>query len=116
MRKRKKGKKFSREASPRSALLNSLVRSFIIKGKIKTTEARCKEAARLAEKLITKTRSGSLAARRMAFQYLDDRGVKKLMEEVAPKYKERQGGYTRVIKLGRRNSDGAKMAIAEFVS
>ena len=115
MRKRKQGRKFSRTAAPRRALLDSLIRALIIKGRIQTTEARAKETQRFAEKLITKTRTGSMAARRHAALHLDARAVKKLLEEIAPRYKERKGGYTRVIKLGIRESDAARMAILEFV-
>ncbi|MBI4122750.1 MAG: 50S ribosomal protein L17 [Parcubacteria group bacterium] len=115
MRKRKQGRKFSRMASPRKAFLNSLVRALIIKGRIQTTEARAKETRRFAEKLITKTRTGSMMARRQAALHLDARAVKKLLDEIAPRYKERRGGYTRVIKLGVRGSDGARMALLELV-
>ncbi|MDO8655345.1 MAG: 50S ribosomal protein L17 [bacterium] len=115
MRKRKQGRKFSRMAAPRQALLNSLVRSLIIRGRIRTTEARAKETSRFAEKLITKTRTGTMAARRHAALHLDARTVKKLLDEIAPRYRERQGGYTRVIKLGVRGSDGAHMALLELV-
>lgn len=115
MRKRKQGRKFSRMAAPRRALLSSLVRSLIIRGRIQTTEARAKETRRFAEKLITKTKTGSMAARRHAALHLDARAVKKLLDEIAPRYKGRQGGYTRVIKLGVRGSDGARMAILELV-
>lgn len=115
MRKRKQGRKFSRMAAPRRALLDSLIRSLIIKGRIQTTEARAKETQRLTEKLITKTRTGSMAARRYAALHLDARATKKLLDEVAPRYKHRNGGYTRVIKLGIRESDSARTAILEFV-
>ena len=115
MRKRKQGRKFSRTASPRRALLSSLIRALIMKGRIQTTEARAKETRRFAEKLITKTRTGSMAARRYAALRLDARAVKKLVDDIAPQYKERKGGYTRIIKLGVRGSDGARMALLEFV-
>ncbi|MBI2452830.1 MAG: 50S ribosomal protein L17 [Parcubacteria group bacterium] len=115
MRKRKQGRKFSRTAAPRRALLDSLIRALIIKGRIQTTEARAKETQRFAEKLITKTRTGSMAARRYAALHLDARATKKLLDEIAPRYKERKGGYTRVIKLGVRGSDGARMGLLEFV-
>ena len=115
MRKRKKGRKFSRTSAIRKAFLYSIVRALILKGRIRTTEARAKEAAQFAEKLVTKTRMGSMTGRRQAAQYLDASAAKKLMEEVAPRYKERKGGYTRVTKLGARKTDGARMAILEFV-
>jgi len=115
MKKLKKGRKFSRKRNQRRALLNSLVNSFLDKGKIKTTEAKAKEVLRFSEKLITLAKKGDLASRRILQTRLSGKAAKKLIEEIAPAYKERQGGYGRVIKLGQRKTDGAKMAIIELV-
>ena len=115
MRKRVQITKFSRKAAPRKALLSSIARALFIKGKIITTEARAKAISSLAERLITKSRKGDLTAIRFLSTYFDRPKVKKIIEEIVPKYKERTGGYTRVTKLGPRKSDGAKMAVIEFI-
>lgn len=115
MKKRKKGRKFSRETDQRKILLKSLARSFFFREKIKTTEAKAKEISGFSEKLITKAKKGDLSAKRSLSRFFSNSLVKKLIEEIAPRYKERNGGYTRVIKLGQRKSDGAKMAIIELV-
>ena len=110
-----KGRKFHREVGQRKALLNSLVSSLILHERITTTEAKAKEIAPIVEKKITKAKKGDLAARRLLSKDSSSNIVKKLVDEIAPKYKERQGGYTRIVKLGMRKSDGAKMAIIELV-
>ena len=115
MKKLKKGRKLSRERSQRKALLKSLARSLFFKEKIKTTEAKAKEVSRFAEKCITRSKKGDLASRRILARYFSKDLVKKLVEKIGTKYKERKGGYTRIIKLGPRKSDGAKMAIIELV-
>jgi len=115
MRKRKKGRKLSRERDQRKALLKSLTQNLILKEKIKTSGAKAKELAPFAEKQITKAKIGNLAARRQLARYFSKKIIKKLVEEIAPRYKERKGGYTRIIKLGPRKSDGARMAIIELV-
>ncbi len=115
MKKLKQGRKFSRKKDERKALLKSLARSIFIFRKIKTTEAKAKEVSSFVEKCITKAKKGDLASRRILLRYFSQEVVKKLIEEIAPKYKERNGGYTRIIKLGQRKSDGAKMAIIELV-
>ncbi len=115
MKKLKKGRKFSRKRDQRRALLKSLATSLFLKEKIKTTEARAKEISRFAEKYITKAKKGDLASRRLLLRYFSKNVVKKLIEEIGPRYKERKGGYTRIIKLGIRKSDGAKIAIIELV-
>lgn len=115
MKKRKKGRKFSREKDQRNALKKSLARSLFIHEKIKTTEAKAKELSSFAEKLITRARKGDLASRRILLKYFSDSLSKKLIEELGPRYKDRAGGYTRIIKLGPRKSDGAKMAFIELV-
>jgi len=115
MKKRKKGRKLSRKRDQRRALLRSLAQNLILKEKIKTTEAKAKELVSFAEKQITKARVGNLAARRQLAQYFSQKIIKKLVEEIAPRYRERKGGYTRIIKLEPRKSDGAKMAIIELL-
>jgi len=115
MRKRKKGRKLHRKRDQRRALLKGLMRSLILYEKIKTTEAKAKEVRPLIEKMITKAKKGDLSARRYLLRFFSKEIVKKLMEEIAPRYKERPGGYTRIFKLGPRKSDGAKMAIIELI-
>jgi large subunit ribosomal protein L17 len=83
--------------------------------KIKTTEAKAKELRSIAEKMITKAKNINLANRRLLARDLTPKMTIKIVDEIAPKYKERQGGYTRIIKLGPRSSDSAKMVIIELV-
>lgn len=115
MRKRKKGRKLSRERDQRRALLKALVSSLFLNEKIKTTEAKAKEISKFTEKSITRSKLGNLAARRYLLRFFSPKIVKKLVEEIAPRYKARAGGYTRIIKLGPRKGDGAKMAIIGLV-
>ena len=115
MRKLNRGRKLSRERDQRKALLKSLAREFFLREKIKTTEAKAKELAFIAEKLITRAKVGNLNSRRLLLKDFSPKLVQKLINDIAPKYKERKGGYTRVIKLGRRKTDGARMAIIELV-
>lgn len=105
-----------RKSAPRKALLRGLVESLILAEKIKTTLAKAKAIRPIVEKLITNARKGTLASRRHAIQYLyTQKAVKQLMDKTAPRFKERKGGYTRIIKLGARPGDGAEEAIIEFV-
>lgn len=115
MRKLNKGRKFSREKGPRKQLFRSLANSFFMQEKIKTTEAKAKELKPIVEKMITRAKTISMANRRILSQDLTPKVVKKIFEELAPRYQERKGGYTRIIKLGPRSSDGAKMVIIELV-
>jgi len=115
MNKRKKGKKFGRERDQRKALLRSLANNFFLNERIKTTESRAKEVSRLIEKYITKAKKVDLGTRKILLKDLSPRTVKKLEKELGPRYKERKGGYTRIIKMGPRKSDGAKMVIIELV-
>lgn len=110
-----KRRKLSRKRNQRKALLKALVSALILNEKIKTTQARAKEISRVAEKFITRAKRGNLHSRRLLARFFSPPVVKKLMEEIAPRYKERPGGYTRIVKLGPRPSDGAKMAIIELV-
>jgi large subunit ribosomal protein L17 len=115
MRKRKKGRKLSRKRDQRRALLKTLARNLILKEKIQTTEAKAKELSRFVEKFITRAKENNLSTKRYLRRYFAPEVVKKLVNEIGQRYKERPGGYTRVIKLGQRKSDGAKMAIIELV-
>lgn len=115
MKKLKQGRKFHRTMQQRKALLNSLARSLFIHEKISTTEAKAKELSMFAEKCITRAKKGDLAARRILAESFTKDVVKKLVEVIAPKYKERNGGYTRIIKKGPRKSDAAKVAFIELV-
>ena len=115
MRKRKKGRKFSRKRDQRKALLKTLAVSFLLREKIKTTEAKAKELSRFVEKQITRAKAGNLQAKKQLAALFPKKTVKKLTGEIALQYKERKGGYTRIIKLGPRKSNGARMAIIELV-
>lgn len=93
-----------------------MAEALILNDKIKTTEAKAKELRPFIEKLVTKAKQGDLAARRVLISRLIGVGlVKKMIDEIAPKFKDRNGGYTRVIKLPARGQDGSKMAVIEFV-
>jgi large subunit ribosomal protein L17 len=109
-----KGRKLNRKRDQRKALLRNLAVSLILKEKIKTTEAKAKELRPFAEKLITKGKKPSLAATRDLASVLPVEARKKLTA-LAARFKGRAGGYTRIIKLNPRRTDGAKMAIIEFV-
>lgn len=105
----------SRKSDQRKALINSLMRALFLHEKIKTTETKAKAAAPFAEKCITRAKGGTIHSRRLLARIFTPDIVKKLVDDIAPRYKERKGGYTRIIKLGPRKSDGAKMAIIELV-
>lgn len=115
MRKRKKGRKLHRKRDQRKALLRELCRSLLLYEKIQTTEAKAKEVSSFVEKLITKAKKDNLSTRRYLGRYFSKEIVRKLVEEFGKRYKERAGGYTRIIKLEPRKSDGAKMVIIELV-
>ena len=111
MRHRKKFRKLNRVASHRKLMLASKVKALIAHGKVDTTVTRAKESRILAEKLITWAKQGDVHARRQVFRVLQDKDIiKKLFEEIGPRYQARQGGYTRVLKLPPRLGDGAEMA------
>lgn len=116
MRHRVSGRKFDRAGDERKALLRGLVGDLMRHERLKTTEAKAKEVRPLAEKMITLGKDGTVHARRQAFSYMNDKDVvKKLFEDIAPRFSERAGGYTRIIKLGPRHGDGALMAQLELV-
>jgi len=110
-------RKFGRVRKVRKALINSLALNLIIRGKIKTTEPKAKELRPFVEKLVTGAKKNTVASRRLISARLFNRSAetKKLFDVIAPKYTDRKGGYTRILKLGARKSDSAKMAIIEFV-
>ncbi len=116
MRHGKAGRKFDMPTSQRHQMYRTITRAVIDRGGVQTTEPRAKEARRLVEKMITLGKRGTVHARRQALAYIDDRDVvQKLFDEVAPKYAERPGGYTRVVKLGQRKGDAARIARIELV-
>ena len=109
-------KKFGREKNQRHALMRSLARNLIRDNRVKTTEAKAKALRPMVEKLVTKAKTDTMATRRLITSRIH--GVaetKKLFETIAPKYKSRAGGYTRIIKLPHRDLDAAPMALIEFV-
>lgn len=117
MKHHSKIRKLGRTRNVRKALIRSLAEALIINGKIKTTEAKAKELRPFIEKLVTKGKKGDLAARRVVISRLIGTDlVKKLFTEIAPKFTDRNGGYTRIIKLPARGQDGSPMAIIEFVA
>lgn len=116
MRHRKKGKILDRKIAPRQALLRNLATSIIIYEKVKTTKAKAKVVKPIVEKLITIAKTNNLTSRRQLLQTLyHKKAVNKALEVLGPKYKDRKGGYTRIINLGPRKGDGAEMVYIEFV-
>ncbi|MGM9936232.1 MAG: 50S ribosomal protein L17 [Candidatus Ornithomonoglobus sp.] len=109
-------RKLGMPTDQRRALLRNQVTSFLENGKITTTVTRAKETRSMAEKMITLGKKGTLAARRQALAFITKEDVvTKLFSEIAPKYADRNGGYTRIYKLGERRGDAAQMAILELV-
>ena len=109
-------RKLGRDSSARKALFRGMLTSFFQYDRIETTEAKAKELRGLADQMITLAKRGDLHARRQVLAYpMDEEVVKKLFDEIAPKYAERQGGYTRVIKTGLRKGDAAPLALIELV-
>ncbi|SDZ31161.1 large subunit ribosomal protein L17 [Proteiniborus ethanoligenes] len=109
-------RKLGRPTDHRKAMLRNLVTSLLRNGKIETTETRAKETRRIAEKMITLAKRGDLHARRQVLAYVyDETVVKNLFDDIAPKYADRNGGYTRMLKLGPRRGDAAEMVILELV-
>ncbi len=115
MRKLKQGRKLNRTKDQRLALMKSISRALILNERIKTTEAKAKEASRFVEKHITRAKKGDIASRRLLAKYFSPTVVKKLVDELGSRYEKRNGGYTRIFKLGLRKGDGAKMVIIELV-
>jgi large subunit ribosomal protein L17 len=115
MKKKQKGRKLHRERDQRKALLKTLATSLILNEKIMTTEAKAKELSPFVQKKITRAKKGDMAARRYLSTLFAPKIVKKLIEEVGVRYKDRKGGYVRIVKMGQRKSDGSKMALIQLV-
>ncbi len=115
MRHHKANRKFGRQADERKALLRSLALSLVTREKIQTTEAKARELRPFVEKLITRSKVGTVATRRFLVTQVGTHGAKKLIETVGPRFNERAGGYTRIVKVPARKSDGSAMAMIEFV-
>ena len=117
MRHQRVMKKFGRSMEHRKMLMKSLVTNLILAESIKTTLPKAKEARKDADKIVTIAKKGDLAARRLASsRLLDPKAVQKLFAEIAPAMKDRQGGYTRIVKLGARKGDAAEMCILQWVT
>lgn len=115
MRHLKANKKLGMDASHRKAVLRNMVTSLVEHERIQTTDTRAKELRRIAEKMVTLGKRGDLHALRQAMEVIRLKNVaKKLFEEIAPRYKDINGGYTRIIKIGRRHGDNATLSIIEF--
>ncbi len=121
MKHKKKGRKFGRKRDQRRALLRGLAGNLILKEKITTTEAKAKELRPFVEKLITKSKSAAVGKKdnlsvvRELSKNLPTGARKKLVSQIGSRYKERPGGYTRIVKIGPRKADSAKMAIIELI-
>lgn len=115
MRHLKKGKKFGRVRKQRQALIKHLANALILNEKIQTTEAKAKTLRPYVEKLITKSKSYNLGVKRELYRVISKTAAKKAIDILGPKYKDKAGGYTRIMKLPPRLSDGAKVAVIEFV-
>ena len=116
MRHNKSGRRLGRTTSHRIAMFRNMVTSFLSHERIVTTDAKAKELRPIAEKMITLGKKGDLAAIRQAASYIRDKAtVTKLFSTIAPRYKDRAGGYTRIIKLGIRPGDAAPLSVIEFV-
>ena len=116
MRHRKAGRKLNRTMAHRQMMLRNMVTSLFRHERISTTLPKAKEVRRLADRLITLGKRGDLSARRQALRVINDKGVvKKLFEEIAPRYRDRSGGYTHLYRVGFRRGDGAPMSVIELV-
>lgn len=116
MRHNKAGRRLGRTTSHRVAMFRNMVTSFLNHERIITTDAKAKELRPIAEKMITLGKHGDLNSVRLAASYIrDKKTVNKLFSEIAPRYKERAGGYTRIVKLGVRQGDAASLSVIELV-
>lgn len=116
MRHAKKGRKLGTDASHTKAMLRSLAAALLANERIKTTETRAKEVRSLVDRIITWGKRGDVHSRRLALAELGDQAlVKKVFDDIAPRFAEREGGYTRILKLGPRKGDAAPMVIMELV-
>ena len=115
MRHLKDGRKLNRTAAHRKALIRNLLKALLVREQIRTTDAKAKELRRYADRMVTLGKRGTIHARRLAYVYLGSRRlVKRLFDDVAPRFHARAGGYTRVLKLGPRRGDAAPLSIIEF--
>lgn len=115
-------RKLNRRSDQRKAMLRDLVTQLIIHERIQTTQTKAKEISRLVEKMITLGKKNTLASRRQAAEFVrflsadeNKNALQKLFDDIAPRFKEREGGYTRILKMGPRRGDATEMAIIEFV-
>ena len=116
MRHKLSGRKLSRNTAHRMLMLRTMVADLIRHESIRTTDAKAREIRRMAEKVITLGKKGSLHSRRQALALLTDESVvRKVFDDLAPRYEERNGGYTRIMKLGQRQGDAAYMAVIELL-
>ncbi len=116
MRHGKRVKKLGRTKEHRKAMLSNMTASLLAHIQIRTTLVKAKAVKRVVDRLITLAKKGNLHAKRQAYDVIRQRGlVKKLFDEIGPKFSERDGGYTRVLKLGTRRGDGAEMAVVELL-
>jgi len=116
MRHRKHHRRLGRDKDRRRLLLKSLTRSLILSERIRTTVPKCKELQRFIEPLVTKAKSDTVHARRVVGRWVNRKdALTHLFTEIAPRFVDRPGGYTRIIRLGQRPTDGAEMALIEFV-
>jgi len=116
MRHLKSGRQLSRNSAHRWALMRNLITALLREEKIQTTDPKAKELRRWADRVITLGKRGGLHARRQALSIMQDKAVvRKLFETIAPRFKDRSGGYTRIIKLGIRRGDAAQMSLIELV-
>ena len=111
----KNKRRFGRNKSQKKALMQSLSRNLIHNGRIKTTEAKAKELRTFVEPLITTAKKDSVQSRRKLDKHFDKKTTSKMISEIGPQYQDRPGGYTRIIKIGQRDSDGAKEVFIELV-
>jgi len=115
MRHLNRGRKLNRTSAHRKALLRNMLVALIRHGRIKTTDAKAKELRSFADRMVTLGKRGDLASRRRVFSVIQSRAlVKQLFDEIAPRFKDRAGGYTRVVKYGWRRGDAAPLSIIEF--
>ncbi|MGH7928150.1 MAG: 50S ribosomal protein L17 [Candidatus Binatia bacterium] len=116
MRHQKSGRKLNRSASHRWALMRNLITSLLRDEKIKTTDAKAKELRRWADRVITLGKQGNLHARRQVLGIVQDKAVvRKLFDTIGPRFKDRPGGYTRIVKIGIRRGDAAPVSVIELV-
>lgn len=116
MKHRRKGKTLDRKNGPRKALLRGLATSLVLYENMNTTLAKAQAIRPIVEKLITKSKNNTLTARRQLLSYLTiESAVNKMLAEIGPRYATRNGGYTRIIKLGKRKGDGAEIAQIQLV-